>query len=264
MSSMGIPNSSLEALGVEIDEGAAFGFQHPAEIHLEPPLNVRRGIYDVEFIGAFTYLGGRDTILRHVGMIGRFCAIASNVLAGDGEHPTHFLSPSPVFARSYEWPQLREFRAENPALIEKSARLHYAYIGQFERIQIGSDVWIGEGVFIRRGVKIGHGAIIGARAVVTKDVPPYGIVAGVPAKIIRYRFEPEVVRELLRLSWWKYGLSALRGVDFTDIHQALEVIDRNIESGHARIYDEPIVRIDTAGEASRWRFDPEAGVLREV
>jgi acetyltransferase-like isoleucine patch superfamily enzyme len=261
---MTISSSSLEALGVEIDEGVSFGFQRPAEIHLEPPLNVRRGIYDVEFIGAFTYLGGRDTILRHVGMIGRFCAIASNVLAGDGEHPTNFLSPSPVFARSYEWPQLREFRAANPALIEKSARLHYEYIGQFDRIQIGSDVWIGEGVFIRRGVSIGHGAIIGARAVVTKDVPPYAIVGGVPAKVIRYRFEPEVVSELLRLSWWKYGLSALHDVDFTDIHQALAMIDRNIESGRARVYDEPIVRIDAAGEASRWQFDPEAQVLREV
>jgi acetyltransferase-like isoleucine patch superfamily enzyme len=259
-----LSNPMLQAVGVEIDEGVTFGFQQPAEIHLEPPLNVRRGVYDVEFIGAFTYLGGRDTILRHVGMIGRFCAIASNVLAGDGEHPTHFLSPSPIFARSYEWPQLLEFRAANAEMIEKSARLHYGYIDQFSRIQIGSDVWIGEGVFIRRGVRIGDGAIIGARSVVTRDVPPYAIVGGAPAKLIRYRFEPEVISELLRLSWWKYGLSALHGVDFTDIHQALVAIDRNIESGRARLYEEPLVRIDPAGAATRWQFDPEAQAFREV
>ncbi|WP_114953718.1 CatB-related O-acetyltransferase [Sphingosinicella terrae] len=249
----------LDAIGVEIDEGATFGFEHPAEIHLEPPLNVRRGIYDVEFIGGFTYLGGRETLLRHVWMIGRFCAIASNVVAGQVEHPTDFLSPSPIFARSFQWPQLEAFRAANPEMTEKSARATADYLGRrFDRIRIGNDVWIGEGAFIRRGVSIGDGAIVASRSVVTGDVPPYAIVGGTPARIIRYRFEAPVVDDLLRLSWWTYGLSALHDVDFTDIHQALKTIERNIVSGRAQPYETPIVRIDAQGELSRWRYDADA------
>lgn len=67
---------------------------------------------------------------------------------------------------------------------------------------IGNDVWIGAGAFISSGVRIGDGAVVGARAVVTKDVPPYAIVAGTPARIIRFRFEPEVIGDLLALAWW--------------------------------------------------------------
>lgn len=262
---MGLSKPELEALGVEIEENVSFGINQLAEIFLEPPLLVRRGVYDVGFIGAFSYLGGRETLLRHIGMIGRFCAIASNVIAGDSEHPTDFLSPNPIFARSFQWPQLEAFRAANREMTEKSARLAYDYTdGRFTRIEIGNDVWIGEGAFIRRGVSIGDGAIVAARSVVTRDVPPYAIVGGSPARLIRYRFEPAVVEELTRLAWWKYGLSALHDVDFTDVHQALSVIDRNIESGRAEAYETPLVRIDEAGSATRWRYDPDSQATYEV
>jgi hypothetical protein len=74
---------------------------------------------------------------------------------------------------------------------------------------IGSDVWIGSNVTVLQGVTVGHGAVIAAGAVVTKDVPPYAIVGGVPAKVIRYRFAPEVVRELLELRWWEWPLERI-------------------------------------------------------
>ena len=67
---------------------------------------------------------------------------------------------------------------------------------------IGNDVWIGEDVKLKGGVTIGDGAIVAMGAVVTKDVPPYAIVGGVPAKIIRYRFSKEVIDELMRIRWW--------------------------------------------------------------
>jgi acetyltransferase-like isoleucine patch superfamily enzyme len=69
-------------------------------------------------------------------------------------------------------------------------------------IHIGSDVWIGEGVHILPNVKIGHGAVLGCGSIVTKDVKPYSIVAGNPAKLIRYRFSEEVINELLDIAWW--------------------------------------------------------------
>lgn len=219
-------------------------------IAVEAPASLHRGKYDVDLIGAYTYIGGGNTTLRHVGLIGRFCAIARNLQAGDFEHPTNFLSAHPLFQASPGWrPFAADFIARNSAMIEKSQRLANAlYENRFGKIQIGNDVWIGEGVFIRRGVEIGDGAIIGARSVVTRDVPPYAIVAGSPAKIVRYRFESDVIDELLRLQWWLYGLSALDGVDFTDIDLALWRIDQNISSGRAAPYQAPIINIarDTA------------------
>jgi acetyltransferase-like isoleucine patch superfamily enzyme len=70
-------------------------------------------------------------------------------------------------------------------------------------VSIGSDVWIGTRAIVLRGVNVGHGAIIAANAVVTKNVPDYAIVAGVPAKIIRYRFDPDKIKWLLESNWWE-------------------------------------------------------------
>lgn len=122
-------------------------------------------------------------------------------------------------------------------------------------------MWIGEGAFLRAGVTIGHGAVIAARAVVTSDVPPYAIVAGTPARVIRYRFEPEVIERLLELAWWNYGLSALDGVDFTDVAQAMNQIHANIVSGAARIYRAPLLRIGRGEQTSLWCYDPAAAGL---
>ncbi|MDE2405124.1 MAG: CatB-related O-acetyltransferase [Sphingomonadales bacterium] len=201
-------------------------------------------------------MGGRQTELRHVAMIGRFCSIAYNIMAGVEEHPHDFLSPSPMFQGAFAWKQADAFRAENREQLAQSSQQWWNRLGsRFGKIEIGSDVWIGEGALIRRGVRIGDGAVIASRAVVTADVPPYAIVGGTPARILKYRFEPAVIDALLTLNWWSYGLSALHGVDLADIHRAIDRIDANIASGRARIYDAPLVRIDAAGTASLLRFD---------
>lgn len=247
---------------VQVDAEVSAGLLSPRRIGIEAPAKIHRGIYDVDLIGAFTYLGGRDSMFYHVGTIGRFCAIATNVLMGDAEHPTNFLSVHPVFQADPLWrTSARDFLARNQAMIEKCTASRRALNEQrFGKIEIGNDVWIGEGVFIRRGVEIGDGAIVGARSVVTHDVPPYAIVAGAPARIIRYRFDPDVIEELLRLQWWLYGLSALDGVDFTDIDTALSRIDENITSGRATLYEAPILNVGQ-NDVEILRFDPMTGSL---
>ena len=75
---------------------------------------------------------------------------------------------------------------------------------------IGSDVWIGAGASIMTGVNVGDGAVIGANSVVTKDIPPYAVAVGVPAKIIKFRFDEDIINRLLKIKWWNYSKEALQ------------------------------------------------------
>jgi acetyltransferase-like isoleucine patch superfamily enzyme len=229
-----------------------FGVGKAAEITLEPDCELRAGRYDIGRIGAYTYLGGGDTVIRAVARIGRFTAIAPNLTAGPVEHPVHFLSAHNLFQGDWTGrsAELSAYARDNARQIEISRREYRATCRPEARITIGNDVWIGEGVFLRRGVTVGDGAVIGARSVVTRDVAPFTIVGGSPAREIRPRFDPSVADELLRLRWWDYGLSALTGVDVTDIVAALPRIARNIDTGQARPYRPDPVTIHRDGRVA--------------
>lgn len=248
-----------------IGNNVVFGSYGLGETYIEPPVEINAGLFDVDFIGAFSYLGGGRSSIRHVSMIGRFCAIAANVVMGEVEHPTDILSAHPLFegASRFAWHQARQFKQENAALI-RGTQKHCAEMRRtrFGKIEIGNDVWIGEGAFIRQGVKIGDGAIIGARSIILSDVPPYAIVAGMPARVLRYRFPPDVIAELLRLNWWSYGLSALHGVDLTDMESAIGLIEKNIGSGQAVLYSSPLLHLDRTGSSSLLDYDGDTGELR--
>ena len=97
---------------------------------------------------------------------------------------------------------------------------------------IGNDVWIGRNAVIKDGVTVGDGAIIGTSAVVTKDVPPYAIVVGVPARIIRYRFSPEIIEALLELRWWDLPLEKIQHLPFNDVPRCVEEL-RKIRAAEA-------------------------------
>lgn len=128
--------------------------------------------------------------------IGSFCSISDHVFIGGAEHPMEWVSTSPVFQKvKHSGPVKRFAKYELPPM---------------KRTIIGSDVWIGHGATIKQGVKIGHGAVVGSNSVVTKDVPPYAIVGGVPAQIIRYRFTDETISALLESAWWKMNDSEIQ------------------------------------------------------
>ena len=138
-------------------------------------------------IDAYSYIS-RSCCLNNV-EIGKFCSIAKNVNVGLAIHPINFISTSPIFfspknATGIKWTKDKSFE-DNP-----------------KKTIIGNDVWIGSNVTIMGGLNIGNGAIIGANALVTKDIKPYSIVGGVPAILIRKRFEDKIIKKLLDIEWW--------------------------------------------------------------
>lgn len=128
--------------------------------------------------------------------IGSFTSIGNNVVIGGGMHPISWVSTSPVF---YEG---RDSVTKKFAEYERDLPLE---------TKIGSDVWVGQNVMIKQGVTIGHGSVIGMGSIVTKDVLPYTIIAGNPAKLIRERFPTEISGELVDSKWWELDENVLKG-----------------------------------------------------
>jgi len=149
-------------------------------------------------IGDFTYgepevlTWGENTKL----IIGRYTSIADRVrIFLGGEHRTEWITTYPFPALTQYWPEGSEIAG------------HPKTKGD---VIIGNDVWIGSSATILSGVRIGDGAVIGANAVVAKDVPPYAIVSGNPARIIRYRFKRSLIKKLLRIKWWDWPEKKVR------------------------------------------------------
>ena len=158
--------------------------------------------------GDFTYIAGNTSISRTT--IGKFCSIGPDCKIGLGKHPTKdFVSTHPVFFSTLKQAQVT-FADRN-------------YFDEFAYIIIGNDVWLGANVIVVDGVKIGDGAVVAAGSVVTKDIPPYAIVGGVPAKIIKYRFEKEEIEKLLQLKWWDMDVEYLKE-NFIKFHNIKSLI----------------------------------------
>ena len=121
--------------------------------------------------------------------IGKFCSIAKGVKIGLGKHPVNFISTSPLF-----------YSPNNPLKTVLSEKLMFE---ENKFIMVGNDVWIGANVVVLDGVTIGNGAIIGANSVVNKDVLPYSIVGGVPAKEIKKRFSDNIIEKIQNSEWWQ-------------------------------------------------------------
>lgn len=146
-------------------------------------------------IGRCSYVNKGSIIFS--GSIGSFCSIGHYVLIGGENHPIDHLSTSPRFRNGADYEEI-----SSPP-------------------EIGSDVWIAAGATILQGVKVGHGAVIAAGSVVTRDVPAYSVVAGVPAKEVKKRFDAATIQRLLTESWWN-----LEGADLVRFERAAATGDR--------------------------------------
>lgn len=181
-------------------------------IHKTAKINSGATIVD-STIGRYTYTCYDDEIVNCE--IGQFCSISDEVVIGGAEHPIDWVSTSPVFQSVKHSGPKRKFSEFDFDGIKKTV--------------IGNDVWIGRRAIIKAGVTVGDGAVVGSSSVVTKDVPPYAIVGGVPAKILKYRFDDETIAKLLKSKWWDLSDEELkkRAGKITEVHDFL----KELESG---------------------------------
>ncbi|WP_373032911.1 CatB-related O-acetyltransferase [Sulfurovum sp.] len=150
----------------------------------------------------FTYVA-ESTHICHT-TIGKFCSIGADCRIGLGKHPSAtFVSSHPIF-----------FSAAKQAQVSFADK---SYFNEYENITIGNDVWVGANAIVMDGVNIADGAIIAAGSVVTKDVPAYAVAGGVPARIIRYRFNKKEISRLLELKWWNMDFQYLKN-NFKKFH----------------------------------------------
>lgn len=204
-------------------------------------------------IGAFTEFGREVEV--QAATIGRYCEIGPGSLLGATGHPTTWLSVSAFQYKKSAWgwhPSANDTQVIDP---EAGGRQSFRSVGA-DLATIGNDVWLGANVVVLRGVTIGDGAIVAANAVVTKDIAPYSIAGGIPAKVIRPRVSDDLRDELLALKWWRHSPNQLSGIPYDDPESALDQLRPRIEQG-LEPYEPGFVEIPKPSETPppkrRWR-----------
>lgn len=207
-------SSSTIAKSAIVPHLDSISFEHP--VHIGPGCAVR-----AEKVGMYTFVNA-NTIIFDGTEVGRFCTFARGCHISGVEHPFHYLSSS-FYRISNNWfPD-----DEAHQVTEKIRNIPFPSRRRRQKTIIGNDVWFGANSIVLKGVSIGDGAVIGAGAVVTKDIPPYAIVAGNPAKLIRMRFDSSTVEKLLKLKWWDRGLALIEILPMNDVDECIKILSDN-------------------------------------
>ena len=215
-------------------------FERPAFVH--QPRRIKNSS-----LGAFSYVNGWGTSSLYACTVGRYCSIAESVVVGPPEHPTDWFSSHPfAFTRPGDMP--RFYRVPEFARLAPDASQPTRYETPARTI-VGHDVWIGAGAFVKRGLHIGDGAIVAAQSLVTRDVPPYAIVAGTPARIMRLRFPEKTVERLLKLQWWRYDLAPHKhAVDFSRVEETVATLEERLADSRLQTLHPRAYRLSRAGQ----------------
>lgn len=176
------------------------------EATIEPYSHLLVGAVIPRAFGAFSYTNSE---LDGAMSVGRYTSISWTVTVMGSAHPSDWASLHPFSHNPRPLSGIRAYLIDSEA---DPFRIESFSQGP-QDITIGHDVWIGAETMIKRGVTIGDGAVIGARSLVTKDVPPYAIVGGAPARLIRYRFDEDLIEQFLAAQWWRYGPDVLQKLD---------------------------------------------------
>ncbi len=167
-------------------------------------------------LGEHTYIGKKAGLCSPDKIsFGDYCSIGNNTMFNPSQHPTNWLSVHPF----QYWEKCNSKLYGN---ITNENAIPFDEVPN--NIEIGNDVWIGERAVIMGGVKINDGAIVALGAVVTKDVPPYAIVGGVPARVIKFRFPQNIIDELIRLQWWNLPYEYIKTLPFNNIEECIKQI----------------------------------------
>jgi len=183
-------------------------------VRVEAPVQISGTVYSCT-VGRHCALNG--VYIGEKTTFGRYCQMALGSQVGIGGHPTDWLSTHFFQYRDHFQP----YPSDHPESL----------YGKFEETQptsIGSDTWIGSNAFIKSGVTVGPGAIVAAGAVVLENVPPYAIVGGVPARLIRLRFPESTVERLLKVRWWEFPHDAVSRLPFNQIDRCLDILEERI------------------------------------
>lgn len=206
-----------------------------ADTELEPYVQIFSGGHLPRFMGAFSY--SQSALRPHV-RVGRYCSIGLDVRWMGPPHPIDWVSSSPFFYdRMPALPALAAYRARYPSF-EQEPRKEFE--PQPRRIGIGHDVWIGDQTMVAPGVKIGHGAVIGARSLVMKDVEPFTVAVGAPAKAKRLRFPERIVEGLLASEWWDFAPETLQPLSLEEPERFLAEIAQRVAGGARRMAPVPL------------------------
>jgi acetyltransferase-like isoleucine patch superfamily enzyme len=219
----------FEEIQVDFIENATNGVAHPYPfMRLLPAAKIIRSkICGPLYMNRHAQIGPDATVGKYSGLnehtyiaratMGAFCAIGARTAINPFNHPIDWLSihEFQYHPHSYDW--VDEYRA-----MDRLSRTPE----MIKTVVIGNDVWMGHNCNVLSGINVGDGAVIAAGAVVTKDVPPYAVVAGVPATVKRLRFSEAIVERLLRDRWWELELSQLSGLPFDDIERCLDAIEK--------------------------------------
>jgi acetyltransferase-like isoleucine patch superfamily enzyme len=223
----GLTAKQLLDYGLKVYEGKSIAgglvYERPAFI-LDP-----RRIKNCK-VGAFTYFNGHTTSSMYATEVGRYGQIGESCIIGPPEHPMDWFSTH-MFTFAPEQHLPRFFELPDAAALGTDGLPPTPFNAPLKTV-LGHDSYVGAGSFVKRGVTIGIGAVVAARAVVTRDVPPYAIVAGTPAKVMRLRLPEKQIARLLQLEWWRYDLAPhKKAVDFAKVEATLDYLEQSLAEG---------------------------------